>query len=516
VIPKFARQQRWFAAKDETALGAKVTSWAHLPGPGDGFFIGEVEIELAGEPAQHYFLPLTTNYDDQALAFGWPLLPYTLAQVRRGPRVGALVDAMAVPELAPVALQAMRDGTMLKASDGEIRFWATSAMAEVELEDDLEVKPLGVEQSNSSVRIGQAVIFKAYRRLAPGVQPELEIGRFLVEEAGYHNTPPLLGAIERVGADGESTAFGAAFGFVWNQGDGWAWTIDYLSRTLDDLRLVVTSRSEDDDIPVDLEEPHGMYLAQVRVLGERTAEVHRAFAIPTEDPAFAAEPIGENDLEGWREAVLDQAAAAFRAIRQALTRLEHDDRELADRLLEQESVIADRIGELTGAPVEATKTRVHGDYHLGQVLVAKADFYLLDFEGEPARPLAERRIKTSPMKDVAGMLRSFDYAAETAASRAADVDPATREVISDLARVWRDATVRAFLAGYRSAIGDCSSFPRDRAAAARLGQLFLLEKALYEICYEAANRPTWLRIPMAGVLSLLEDGSAMEFDDGDD
>ena len=516
VIPKFARQQRWFAAKDETVLGSSVVSWAHLPGPGEGFFLGEVAVELSGEPAQHYFLPLATSYDEQALAFGWPLLPYTLAQVRRGPKVGALVDAAAVPEFPPAALKAMRGGTTLKAGDGEIRFWSTSAMAEVDLDAEMEVKPLGVEQSNSSIRLGQQVIFKAYRRLAPGVQPELEIGRFLVEEAGYHNTPPLLGAIERVGADGESTAWGAAFGFVLNQGDGWAWTVDYLSRTLDDLRLMVTARTDEDDIPLDLEEPHGMYLAQVRVLGERTAEVHRAFAVPSEDPAFAAEPIGESDLETWREAAIEQAAAAVRAIRQALTRLEHDDRALAERLLEQEGAIADRIEQLTGAPVEATKTRVHGDYHLGQVLVAKADFYLLDFEGEPARPLAERRIKTSPMKDVAGMLRSFDYAAETAVSRAAEVDPGTTETIAHLARVWRDATTRSFLDGYRSAVGDCSSFPRDPRAAARLAELFLFEKALYEICYEAANRPTWLRIPIAGVLSLLENGSAMEFSDGED
>jgi maltose alpha-D-glucosyltransferase/alpha-amylase len=162
-----------------------------------------------------------------------------------------------------------------------------------------------------------------------------------------------------------------------------------------------------------------------------------------------------------------------------------------------------RIDALTGADINATKTRIHGDYHLGQVLVAQNDFYILDFEGEPARPLAERRAKSSPLKDVAGMLRSFDYAAWTAVMTLADVDAGSVALVQTLAEAWRQATEQAFLETYRETIVGCPSWPEDQSAARRLLDLFLLEKALYEICYEAANRPNWIRIPLKGVTSVL-------------
>jgi maltose alpha-D-glucosyltransferase/alpha-amylase len=350
--------------------------------------------------------------------------------------------------------------------------------------------------------IGDHVILKAYRRLAYGMQPELEIGRFLTEEAGYTNTPPLLGAIERIDADGELTALAAAFGFVRNQGDGWVYTIDYLHRTLEELRLQAAADTEAGAEPH--ENPHGFYLAQAQVLGQRTAEMHRALATQSEDAAFAAEPITRADLKTWQRAAHRQAEAAFKALKQALPRLDEGDRAQAQALLARRQECFARIEALTEPSVAAVKTRIHGDYHLGQVLVAQNDFFILDFEGEPARPLAERRAKSSPLKDVAGMLRSFDYAAWAAVADLIEIHPGSIEVVRALAETWRQASAAAFLAGYRETIAGCPSYPEDAAEADRLLNLFLLEKALYEICYEAANRPLWVRIPLKGVSSLLE------------
>jgi maltose alpha-D-glucosyltransferase/alpha-amylase len=349
--------------------------------------------------------------------------------------------------------------------------------------------------------IGEHIILKAYRRLAYGVQPELEIGRFLTDEAGYTNTPPLLGAIEHVESDGRITGLAAAFGFVRNQGDGWQYTTEYLHRELERLRLTVAG--PDDAVEPGGEDPHGFYLAQARVLGQRTAEMHQAFAIPTKDPAFAAEPITTRDLQAWGKAVRKQADAAYAALRQAARRLQPGPRAEAEALLQQRKVCLERIKELTEQPVKASKTRLHGDYHLGQVLVAQNDFYLLDFEGEPARPLDQRRAKTSPLKDVAGMLRSFDYAAWSAVLQEAEFDPASTEVVLPLAERWRLATEDAFLESYRTTIAGCVSYPEDPDEAQRLLELFLLEKALYEIGYEAATRPGWLTIPITGVANLL-------------
>jgi maltose alpha-D-glucosyltransferase/alpha-amylase len=333
------------------------------------------------------------------------------------------------------------------------------------------------------------------------VQPELEIGLLLTEEAGYTNTPPLLGAIERFEPDGRSTALAAAFGYVRNQGDGWQYTTEYLHRELERLRL--TAHAPDAKVELEDDDPHGFYLTRARMLGQRTAEMHQAFAIPTKDPAFAAEPISAHDLQSWGRAVRRQAEAAFSALRHAVRRLEAAPKAEAEALLQQRKACMERIRKLTERPVEASKTRLHGDYHLGQVLVAQNDFYILDFEGEPARPLEQRRAKTSPLKDVAGMLRSFDYAAWSAVLMQAEFDPNSMEVVLALAERWRRSTEDAFLEAYRATIEGCISYPEDEGEARQLLELFLLEKALYEICYEAANRPGWLTIPIKGVAGLL-------------
>ncbi len=504
VLPAFLVNQRWFGAKDRTITATRVVDWAELSGGRDGHLLAEIEVELAGgEAPQRYFLPLATSYDDQALSHGWPLLSFALAQVRRGAKVGALYDAMAGTDFPLAALKAIREGTVIAAgADASIRCWSTSALAGVEVPQEVEVKRMAAEQSNSSAMIGNRAVFKAYRKLQAGVQPEIEIGRFLTEVARFANTPPLLGAIERIGAEGPPTALAAAFGFVRNQGDGWVYTIDYLYRTLDELRLHAAAGQEPGTAPA--EDPHGFYLAQIRILGQRTAELHRALATPTDDQAFAAEPVTRADLKAWQRAVRRQAEAAFKALKHVLPQLDEGDRSRVQALLAHRDDCYARIDALTELPVRAAKTRVHGDYHLGQVLVAQNDFYILDFEGEPARPLAERRAKSSPLKDVAGMLRSFDYAAWAALTGLTEVHPGIGETVRTLAEAWRQASASAFLDGYRETIAGCPSYPEDAAEAQRLLDLFLLEKALYEICYDAANRPLWVRIPLKGVTSLLE------------
>jgi maltose alpha-D-glucosyltransferase/alpha-amylase len=502
VLPAFLANQRWFGAKDQQITATTVANWAELASSRGRYLLAEIEVQFAGGAAlRRYFLPLATSYDDQALTHGWPLLSFALAQVRRGAKVGALYDAMAGPEFPLVAFEAIRAGSELPSPEGTIRFWKTSAANRVKVPEDVEVKRLSVEQSNSSAVIGNRLVLKTYRKLAPGAHPDVEIGRFLVEKARFANTPPLLGAIERAGADGQTTALAAAFGFVRNQGDGWVYTVEYLQRTLDQLRLVAAA--EHPESAALAHEPHAFYLAQARVLGQRTAELHRALATPTDDAAFAAEPITRADLRSWQRAARHQADAAFKALKHALPDLEGPDREHAEAALARRKGCHARIDELTETGIDAIKTRIHGDYHLGQVLVAQNDFYILDFEGEPARPLTQRRAKSSPLKDVAGMLRSFDYAACAAVVALTEAHPGSADVVRSLAGAWRQATAQTFLDGYRETIAGCPSYPESEAEAGRLLDFFLLDKALYEICYEAANRPAWIRIPVKGVMSVL-------------
>ncbi|HEY0838241.1 MAG TPA: maltose alpha-D-glucosyltransferase [Azospirillum sp.] len=510
VLGAFLPKQRWFAAKDQRIGSAQVTMAAEMPAGGGGsFMLTRVDVGLSGDAGtQHYFLPLAINWNPEATAVGAPLLPYTLAKVRKGPTTGAIYDGAHADGFALALLGALREGRELKASEGAILFRPTARMAELDLGEAPEVRRIGVEQSNTSVLVADQAVVKVLRRLAPGQHPELEMGRFLTEVAGYANTPPLLGSVEHVAEDGTPTALAVAQGFVRNQGDGWTTTVEYLERELDEIRLGVVHAS--DEMPD--EEPFGLYLQMASTLGQRTAELHRALTIETGDAAFDPEPITADDLRAWTARARRQAETAFAALSATAGHLSGGEtRGEVERLLARRDEVMERLDELAAHPVNAVKTRIHGDYHLGQVLRAQTDWYVIDFEGEPAKPLAERRAKRSALVDVAGMLRSFNYAAWAAVFRLDDqaLEQGATSRIMDAARDWEWRTVAAFSGAYRTALGDCPAWPDDDAAARRLLSVFLMEKALYEIAYEAANRPGWLYIPVKGVLGILDGGGTV-------
>jgi maltose alpha-D-glucosyltransferase/alpha-amylase len=252
------------------------------------------------------------------------------------------------------------------------------------------------------------------------------------------------------------------------------------------------------------EERHAAYLGQIATLGRRTAELHRAFATAVDDPNFKPEPIKAADVAAWAGGAKKLAQAAIAQLVKAQAGMPESLRGPIDTLLERRDECLAAIDQLGKGSIKASKTRIHGDYHLGQVLVAKNDFYIIDFEGEPTRTLQERRLKSSPFKDVAGMLRSFEYAEWAALFAIAEHEADSVAKLLPFAEAWRKCTQATFLSSYFEAIGDSPSCPKDRAEADRLLKLFTLEKALYEICYEATNRPSWLRIPIAGLQTVLD------------
>ena len=503
-LPAYLMNQRWFGAKDARIQATRIVFSAELPGEGEGYLLAGIEVALAGQrEPQLYLLPLATTWGEEHVSRTTSLLPFMLAKARRGPRVGALHDAIAADGLALALIRQIRDGATLSAGEGRVVAWSTPLLAEAELAPDAAVRRIGGEQSNTSLLVGDKVMVKIYRRLQPGIHPEIEIGRFLTQVAGYTHTPPLMGAVEREGGDGTSTALAAAFGFVSNQGDGWHYTLDYLDRAFEEIRLVGV---EEPGPPA--EERHALYLTQARLLGQRTGELHQAFAIDTDDPAFAREPVTAADLEGWVEATRRQVEAGLGVLERAQGIADDAHRAIIQEVLELRGAVLAELEAFAGAEVAATKTRLHGDYHLGQVLVAKGDFVIIDFEGEPVRPVEERRGKSSPLRDVAGMLRSFDYAAWGSVLRFWENDPAAGDALLPPAMLWRDLSAAAFLDGYRTAMVGCPSWPEDAAAAERLVRLFLIEKAFYEVAYEAANRPLWLRLPLRGIRVLFAPAAA--------
>jgi maltose alpha-D-glucosyltransferase / alpha-amylase len=239
------------------------------------------------------------------------------------------------------------------------------------------------------------------------------------------------------------------------------------------------------------------------MLGRRTAELHRALAKPTGDAAFEPEPVTAADVEEWHRNVRDEAVATLDLLEARRRGLPEQLQPDVDRLLASRDALLALIDAATPPRVGATKTRYHGDYHLGQVLLTTDDFVIVDFEGEPARSLPERRARHSPLRDVAGMLRSFSYAAAVALDRATIERPDDRaRMLAPLAD-WRTQTMTAFYRAYVATIRGASSWPDDDRTATQLVRLFGLEKVLYELRYELANRPDWVRIPLAGLLERL-------------
>jgi maltose alpha-D-glucosyltransferase/alpha-amylase len=248
----------------------------------------------------------------------------------------------------------------------------------------------------------------------------------------------------------------------------------------------------------------------VHTLGLRTGELHEAFAAPTENPAFAPEPASSKEVEGWKKGIVKELGRTLKLLERRRERLPEAVQAEVDRLLELREAAEERINSFSTDEVEVVKTRHHGDYHLGQVLVVSNDFQIIDFEGEPARPLEERRAKHSPLRDVAGMLRSFNYAAESAIM---DVGAGRADQIEELeewVRLWERNVREAFLEGYAEGAREASSYPEDEEHARQLIDLFTLEKALYEIRYELDNRPDWVGIPVKGVLDLIDEAAEKE------
>jgi maltose alpha-D-glucosyltransferase/alpha-amylase len=494
-LPDFLARQRWFAGKGAAVRSVSLTPIGALPGQ-----TNQLVLLNTGSSAeeQRYFMPLSVLWGEDHLRFGAPKLSYTLAKVRHGPNLGALLDASYDDRFIHDLIAAMHRGGDLPALNGSLRFDATAAFRELDLSG--EVRSVGAEQSNVSVIVGETAMLKLYRRLRSGEQPEIEVARFLTEVAGFANTPAYLGSAVYARQDSEPMALAAAFAFVRNQGDAWGVLLEALDRDL--YQFALLPRDETAGIPG---EPtifaHPLDLATV--LGRRTAELHSAFATPTEDPAFAAEPVDSSDLARWVDAAQADSENALAQLESARSTLPEEAQASIAELLGSRQAIRDRLDSMRRLPASGLKTRIHGDYHLGQVLVAQDDVMIIDFEGEPQRNVAERREKTSPLRDVAGMFRSFDYAAWSALERVrathGQIDPHVRA----RAFAWRDAAAQNFLSAYWPRAARGGLLPEDIEARRNLLELFLLQKAFYEIGYEAANRPTWLPIPVRGVLDLL-------------
>src|SRR5882724_9109807 len=493
-LPRYIETQRWYAAKGTAIERARITDQVLWQEGKVSWLVALVELDGAEERTS-YFLPLAMAWEERDEERAKNLTTSAVVKIRQQANVGVMGDAFADELFCRAVVAAMAAGRAIPMSQGKLQFRPTTAFGQLAGSDfnSLPVdRPRG-SSSNTVVSIGERLILKGYRRLRTGANPELEMGRYLTEVAHYPNCAPLAGVLEYVANDGQTRLLAMLQAYVANQGDGWTYSLEYMRRHLEQYRTTPAG----DALPANA---HEAYLILIRVLAARTAELHRALARATTDAAFSPQPLTRADIDAYRQRALEEARVALDLLAANLEAVPAADRERAAAVLAQRDQILARIEACAKAVPKGMKIRIHGDYHLGQVLVTRNDFVIIDFEGEPGHSLEQRRAKHSPLRDVAGMMRSFSYVQQSALRSVAH-NEAEAVRLSPLARGWEIEVRTAFLSAYDAAARDAKLYgPEALQAGAGLLGLFELEKALYELRYELGNRPGWAGIPLQGIL----------------
>ena len=515
VLLGYIPQRRWFGGKARRIKTATITDVVSVPGAEGNSYLTSVVIGYAEGDPDTYMLPVAYANAAEAphILERWP--QSAVAWIRnQGEDVrGLLYDALGPPNFAEAILGAIARRRRAAGGMGTLVGSTTRAFARlrgpetIRLEAQLSV----AEQSNNSVIFGERLMLKVFRRLEEGVNPELEVGRFLTEKTTFSHIAPLAGSLEYRRAKGEPISIAILQAYVPNQGDAWQYTLNTLAHffTAPELvgaqppamprSLLEASKLEPSEIASKV---IGGYLDSARLLGRRTAELHAALASDPDDPAFAPERITALDQRSIYQSLSGLSMRATDLLRTQLNKLPADARDEGRKVLELESRITHILKSFLARRLNTTRIRVHGDYHLGQVLYTGHDFVIIDFEGEPTRSLYERRLKRLAMRDVAGMLRSFSYASQ-AALRSEHAPAGRLAELHSWSRFWADSVSAVFLKSYLSTAGSASWVPQSQEDLELQLTTMLLEKALYELRYEMNLRPDWVRIPLRGILDLV-------------
>ncbi len=497
VLPEHLARTRWFPENTPEAIHPTLISAIPFCEIGDNRpWLTFFEATQRGVTAR-YVLPMLiewVRFDREHYN------PNALAAVRQGAREGTLLDVATDPIFIGLMLRNLHEALTIEETNARLEFRPTSKHSNEPIKPPQHIRAIETEQCSSVALIDNDYVVKLYRKLESGIHPEIEIGRFLTEVAGFANAPALIGSVELIEGN-EQSAIAIVHALVQNQGDGWTVTSAYLDRFVDEQRLLASS-----DNAAESEEliPYLRYMSQA---GRRAAEMHLAFASKSELPDFAPEPTGPADVRRWVEDAVAQAERLFDTLKQRRDTIREADRPLVDRVLAQRDGLRGRLSGLLPLDIDGLNIRHHGDFNLGRLLIVKDDIFMIGFEGEARRPLAERRRKAPAARDVAGLIRSIDYSATAALERALKVMPDEHGKLDAAVGQWRDRSTAAFLAGYRESMTNHRLWPADPAAAERLLSFFLLEKALDEIDYELVHRPEWLGVPLTGVLRILSPSS---------
>jgi maltose alpha-D-glucosyltransferase/alpha-amylase len=480
ILPQYLMARRWYASKQDTAPSVTIEEWVAVPDLADAvILLLGVKAKKAGTTSS-YFFPIRAVWECERPETG------VVCELRAGTTGGWLVDCFSDDQFVRALLESIRQAEPQSRTGNGLAFYRSPIFDTKARFKQCEIGRSGAEQSNTSVIAGD-VILKAFRKLETGIHPELEVGKYLTNTVRLRNAPQLLGSIEYVCAStGERTALCVLQSFIQGGQDGWKHVIKHLGLSPEGARRDCADQ----------------LVSLSKKIGERTAELHQAFGAATENPDFKPEPVSQEWLSKWEDRLLASLSSASERVGAGIQSLTDGDRAVAESFMARKPELAARIKAIFPKSSNAMRTRVHGDFHLGQTIITKSDVFIVDFEGEPMRTLAERRGKYFPLRDVAGMLRSFEYVS-AAAARESELAENALSATRGLTKQMQSG----FLTAYAAAIAGCVSFPNDLGQADAVLELCLIEKALYEVHYEIANRPDWIGIPIAGLLAVIDSSS---------
>ncbi len=515
-LPQFLIKQRWFGGKARTISSVEVSDVIPFHSDTLRSYLILARVNYTSGPTETYDIPLVRAPQGPAQPSDSSLLR---VRARNFPEEIVLKDALTDENFLAHLLDVVANGGAVRGAGGQVRAVSTSALHSIWQPSQGLLMPsvMSAEQSNSSVVYEKRLVLKIFRRLEQGLNPDLEIGSFLTGKTSFRNVPPLAGYLEYLSETGARTALGILQGYIANEGDAWQFTLKALAEYYGEAQRSGSLGASEvphspllslcgQTLPDKARQRIGPYLDSAVRLGRRTAELHLALASDQKDPDFAPQAFSEAELRALANSAVQLLTANFDLLGRLKHKMPDHSREDAESALRLEERARGRLQLLAGRRISAMVTRIHGDYHLGQVLFTGSDFVIIDFEGEPARPLAERRKKRSPLQDVAGMLRSFHYAAYAPLLHD-NGKKLPHEPLQDLgnwAQYWQRWVSATFLKTYLEVSGNSNFIPKDREELALLLDLYLLDKAVYELGYELNNRPSWVRIPLDGISQLLQ------------
>ena len=524
VLPGYLKKTRWFRGKGQNISKLVIADTLTLPDDDTGFVLSFIETAYTEGQAETYLLPL--HY--LPLAAGEEILQEhpeaVIARLRVNNEEGILYDAMYSETFRSIIFGLISKRKRIEGPQGRSlsgRPGHSLAAILREKGPPLKSQVGKVEQSNTAIHYDESFFFKLYRRVEEGINPEVEMGRFLTEKNRFPHVAPLVGVLEYWQKGSEPVTIGILQGLVQNQGDAWGLTVDEVSEYVERVLASREDMKETPRLPADIydvdhtslspkmqELMGGFFLEMVPLLGQRTAQLHVALSSPNKYPAFTTEPFSIFNQRSRFQSMRNRVRSVLDLLNKNMKNFPEEIRLEALILLGREQEIIKHLGKFISRRFPAVKTRIHGDYHLGQVLYTGKDFVIIDFEGEPARSMRERRIKDSPLRDVAGMIYSFQYAAYAVLVQHAHIRTEDIGFLEPWVEAWYRHVAGTFLNAYLANAKGAQFIPTAKADVQVILDAYILDKAIHDLGYEINNRPGWLLIPLRGIQRLLKETGA--------